>query len=260
MTVTEEITSNHPLVSLDNVSINFGGVLALDKVNFEVFGREIVALVGDNGAGKSTAVKVIAGNLQPNSGTLRVGNESVTVNDPQRAVELGIATVYQDLALCDNLDAVKNLFLGNEIIRKFPSRLQRAKMETQALEIFEQINVKLKSLTLPVNRLSGGQRQAVAISRVLLKNPSVVLMDEPTAALGIAQRIQVVELMERLREQGKGVILISHDLEDVRRLADRVVVLRLGRVVARFSRHHYSTGDLIASITGATSNEAESIK
>lgn len=249
-----------PVVALDKVSISFGGVLALDSVSFEVYSNEVVALVGDNGAGKSTAVKVIAGNLQPNSGTMKVNGEAVTVSGPQRAVELGIATVYQDLALCDNLDAVKNLFLGNEIARKFPNRLQRATMEKHALEIFAQINVKPKSLTLPVNRLSGGQRQAVAISRVLLKNPGIVLMDEPTAALGVAQRVQVVELIERLRHQGKGVILISHDLEDVRRLADRVVVLRLGRVAARFKRHHYSTGDLIAAITGVTSQEPEAGK
>lgn len=249
-----------PVVSLDKVSMSFGGVHALESVSFEVYANEVVALVGDNGAGKSTAVKVIAGNLQPTAGTLRVNGEAVNVSGPQRAVELGIATVYQDLALCDNLDAVKNLFLGNEIVRKFPNRLQRAKMEERALEVFAQLNVKPKSLTLPVNRLSGGQRQAVAISRVLLKNPGVVLMDEPTAALGIAQRVQVVELIERLRQQGKGVILISHDLEDVRRLADRVVVLRLGKVVANFTRHHYSTGDLIAAITGVASQETESNK
>jgi D-xylose transport system ATP-binding protein len=240
-----------PVLRLQDVSVSFGGVRALDDVSFEVRAGEVVALVGDNGAGKSTTIKVIAGNIRPEAGTIEVSGAEAHLHGPQDAVDLGIATVYQDLALCDNLDAVLNLFLGRELRRRFPPRLRRGQMEARAREVLAEMDVKLRSLTAPVSRLSGGQRQAVAISRVLLRNPAVVLLDEPTAALGVAQRLQVRELIGRLRDQGKGVILISHDLGDVREIADRVVVLRLGRVAARFDRDHYSTEDLVAAITGA---------
>jgi D-xylose transport system ATP-binding protein len=240
-----------PVLELKDISLSFGGVRALHDISFDVRAGEVVALVGDNGAGKSTTIKVIAGNLRSDSGAVRVSGVEEEFHGPQHAVDMGIATVYQDLALCDNLDAVKNLFLGRELKRRFPPRLRRGQMEERALHVLGQMNVTLKSLTAPVSRLSGGQRQAVAISRVLLRSPKVVLLDEPTAALGVAQRHQVSELIKNLRDQGKGVLLISHDLGDVRNLADRVVVLRLGKVVARFSRDHYSTEDLVAAITGA---------
>ena len=245
----------HVVLQLEDISVSFGGVRALDDVSFDVRTGEVVALVGDNGAGKSTTIKVVAGNIRPDSGTITVDGEEETFHGPQHAVDMGVATVYQDLALCDNLNAVSNLFLGRELRGRFPPRLRRGQMEDRAREVLDQMNVKLKSLTSPVARLSGGQRQAVAISRVLLRNPKVVLLDEPTAALGVAQRHQVSELIGRLREQGKGVILISHDLGDVRHLADRVVVLRLGRVVAKFERDHYSTEDLVSAITGARNFE-----
>jgi len=240
-----------PVLELEDISLSFGGVKALHDISFDVRAGEVVALVGDNGAGKSTTIKVIAGNLRPDSGAVRVSGVEEEFHGPQHAVDMGVATVYQDLALCDNLDAVKNLFLGRELKRRFPPRLRRGQMEDRAREVLAEMNVKLKSLTAPVSRLSGGQRQAVAISRVLLRSPQIVLLDEPTAALGVAQRHQVSELIGNLRDQGKGVLLISHDLGDVRNLADRVVVLRLGKVAARFERDHYSTEDLVAAITGA---------
>jgi D-xylose transport system ATP-binding protein len=236
---------------LEGITKTFGGVVALAEVSFDVSPGEVVALVGDNGAGKSTTVKIISGNLSPDAGVLHLGADVVQLSGPQHASSLGIATVYQDLALCDNLNAVANVFLGQELRRRIPPRLKRAAMEERAAKVFAEMNLVMPSLKLPVGRLSGGQRQAVAISRVLLREPRIILLDEPTAALGVAQRGQVIELIERLREQRKGVLLISHDLGDVTHLADRVVVLRLGRVAARFTRGQYTTEDLVAAITGA---------
>jgi D-xylose transport system ATP-binding protein len=247
------VRAAEPALALSGISKSFGGVSALKDVSFDVEPGEVVALCGDNGAGKSTTVKVIAGNLVPDAGSLRVNGETVHLNGPQSAAERGIATVYQDLALCDNLNAVANLFLGQELHRRLPPRLRHAAMEDAAVEVFARMELRVPSLRTPVARLSGGQRQAIAISRVLLRDPQIILLDEPTAALGVAQRSQVIGLMERLRAQGKGVLLISHDLADVKHVADRVVVLRLGSVAATFERDAYTTQDLVGAITGAHS-------
>jgi D-xylose transport system ATP-binding protein len=242
-----------PYLELSQVSKSFGGVRALRDVDLELGRGEVVALVGDNGAGKSTLVKVISGVEHPDAGEVRVRGEHVRLDGPRAAAAVGIHTVYQDLALCDNLDAVSNLFLGQEIAGS-PWRgkpLKRHRMEDQARAVLDGLAVKIRSLTTPVGRLSGGQRQGIAICRALISDPQVVLLDEPTAALGVSQRTEVLDLILRLKEQDRGVLVISHDLKDVQQVADRVVVMRLGAKVAEFRRGAYTSSDLVAAITGA---------
>jgi D-xylose transport system ATP-binding protein len=241
------------LLELTKVSKHFGGVRALHEVDMSVRKGEVVALIGDNGAGKSTLVKVVSGVESPDTGEIRVRGESTRLDSPRAAAEAGIRTVFQDLSLCDNLDAVQNLFLGQE--RHGPmwtgKRIRRHVMEEQAQRILESLSVKLRSLSTPVVALSGGQRQGIAICRALISDPAVVILDEPTAALGVSQRGEVLDLINRLREQGRGVVVISHDMRDVRQIADRIVVLRLGSKVAEFRRGGYTPADLVGAMTGA---------
>jgi D-xylose transport system ATP-binding protein len=241
-----------PLLEVRGVSKHFGGVAALSDIFLAVHAAEVVALVGDNGAGKSTLVKVISGIEAPDHGEIRFMGEPVALKGPKAANQIGIQTVYQDLALCDNLDTVQNLFLGRERGASWYAggRLDRAGMEGQARQILSELDVKIRDLAVPAGALSGGQRQSVAICRSVLSDPRLILLDEPTAALGVAQRRQVLALIDRLRGQGRGVIVISHDLGDVQQVADRVVVLRLGRKVAEFRRNEYSRDLLVGAITG----------
>jgi D-xylose transport system ATP-binding protein len=240
-------------LELRGISKRFGGVEALTDVGFTVDSGEIVALVGDNGAGKSTLLKTIAGIHPPDAGSISVRGKEMRFANPAAASAAGIATVYQDLALCDNLDVVRNMFLGRELRRpSLPGApLDMPSMEERVRAILGSLGVRVPSLRAPVARLSGGQRQGIAIGRALLGEPSVVQLDEPTAALGVAQRQHVLELILRLREQDRGVIVVSHDLRDVQQIADRVVVLRLGRTVAEFQRGSYDPDDLVAAITGS---------
>jgi len=241
---------------LSAISKHFGAVEALTEVDFEVLAHEVVALVGDNGAGKSTLVKIIAGTYQPDSGTICFDGEEVKIHSPSDATRLGIETVYQDLALCDNLDVVQNMFLGRED-SALPAAgllqpLSERQMEKRALEVLRALNVTtIRSPRLRVANLSGGQRQSVAISRAVMWNSKVVLLDEPTAALGVAQTKQVVDLIKRLREQNLGVVVISHNLHEIFEVADRIIVLRLGRRVATFTRDSTTPEDVVAAITGA---------
>lgn len=246
-----------PLLELRNIEKHFGGITALGGVSFEITAGEVVALVGDNGAGKSTLVKIISGIHAPSAGDILVDGTPTVMNSPKDAAEAGLQTVYQDLALCDNLDTVQNLFLGREIVSGWLGgrRLSRAAMERRTREILSSLDVRIKDLHAPISALSGGQRQSVAVCRSILADPRLVMLDEPTAALGVAQRKQVLALIERLKEQGRGVIVISHDLEDVAKVADRIVVLRLGRKVAELKRNEYSRDDLVAYITGTRANE-----
>jgi D-xylose transport system ATP-binding protein len=247
-----------PLLEIDGVSKRFGPVQALDRVDFGVGEGEVVALVGDNGAGKSTLVKTIAGIHSPDAGSIRYGGETVTISRPQDATALGIATVYQDLALCDNLDVVANIFLGQEAVSGGPARLTRqldeAKMEHRAGELLSSLAVTIPSVRSEVGTLSGGQRQQVAVARSLLGEPKVVLLDEPTAALGVPQTKQVLELIGRLRERGLGVVVISHNLANVFEVADRIVVLRLGRTAGDFQAEGTTEEHIVAAITGAGGN------
>jgi D-xylose transport system ATP-binding protein len=242
------------LLELDGVSKRFGPVQALDRVDFAVKAGEVVGLVGDNGAGKSTLVKTIAGIHSADEGTIRFDGREIRVSRPQDATQLGIATVYQDLALCDNLDVVANIFLGQEEISpgtgEVSRQLDEAKMEHRAGELLSSLAVTIPSLRTEVGTLSGGQRQQVAVARSLLGEPRVVLLDEPTAALGVPQTKQVLELIGRLRERGLGVVVISHNLANVFEVADRIVVLRLGQTAGDFKAEQTTEEHVVSAITG----------
>ncbi|HET8757532.1 MAG TPA: ATP-binding cassette domain-containing protein [Solirubrobacteraceae bacterium] len=249
------------LLVRNGVCKRFGNVEALVDVDFEVRQREVVALVGDNGAGKSTLVKAIAGIQPADAGEAFFEGERVRLRRPQDATALGIATVYQDLALCDNLDVVANLYLGREEVVDGPTGALRVlddtQMEQRARELLDSLHVNtLGSVRTQVGALSGGQRQSVAICRSLLGEPRIVLLDEPTAALGVEQTEQVLALVRRLRERGLGVVMISHNLADVFKVADRIVVLRLGRAAATFAARDAGTDEVVAAITGAGDGDA----
>ncbi len=238
------------VLSLRGISKRFGAVSALTDIDLDIHAGEVVALVGDNGAGKSTLVKVLAGVHQPDVGTMTFRGKPVTVADPSASLSLGIATVFQDLALCENLDVVANLFLGQELS---PYRMDEVTMETRAWTLLRELSARIPSVRTAVVSLSGGQRQTVAIARSLLLDPKVIILDEPTAALGVAQTAEVLNLIERVRDRGLGVVMISHNMEDVRAVADRIVVLRLGRNNGVFYPDT-SSADLVSAITGASDN------
>ncbi|WP_432250253.1 ATP-binding cassette domain-containing protein [Streptomyces sanyensis] len=239
-----------PLLALRGVSKHFGAVQALTDVDLTIRAGEVVALMGDNGAGKSTLVKVIAGVSLADRGVIEWQGEPVHVRRPRDATHLGIATVYQDLALCDNLDVVGNLFLGREIRRI--GVLDEVEMERRTRDLLSTLAIRIPNVRVPVAALSGGQRQTVAIARSLLGDPKVVLLDEPTASLGVQQTAQVLDLVERMRDHGLGVLLISHNMGDVKAVADLAAVLRLGRNNGLFDVNTTSHEQIIASITGAT--------
>jgi D-xylose transport system ATP-binding protein len=249
------VRAETPLLEAKGISKRFGRVQALQDVDFELYPGEVVALVGDNGAGKSTLIKAIAGIQLADEGRIFFNGEEVRISTPNDAYALGIATVYQDLALCDNLDVVANLFLGQEEVAAGPrgltGKLDETEMEERAQELLEHLAVTIVDLRSKVGSLSGGQRQQVAIARAMLGNPPVVVLDEPTAALGIRQTAQVLGLIKRLREDGHGVVVISHNLENVFAVADRICVLRLGRVAGNFTTATTHKADIVAAITGA---------
>jgi D-xylose transport system ATP-binding protein len=246
-----ETATRRPVLSMRGVSKWFGAVQALTDVDFDVYAGEVVAIVGDNGAGKSTLIKILAGVHPQDAGTISFDGELVHIPSPAASRELGIATVFQDLALCDNLDVVSNLFLGREITH---GTLDEEEMESRSWALLRQLSARIPSVRVAVASLSGGQRQTVAIARSLVGDPSIVILDEPTAALGVAQTAEVLNLIERLRESGLGVILISHNMADVQAVADRVTVLRLGRNNGDFRIPDVSYEDIISAITGATDN------
>lgn len=240
------------LLQLSGVSKHFGAIHALRDVSLELHAGEVVGLMGDNGAGKSTLVKIIAGNFPPSAGTIAMSGQPVVFHQPTDARRQGVEIVYQDLALCDNLSAAENVFLGRELMRGFgPLRwIDYATMNRRAGELF----AELKSETRPrdlVRRMSGGQRQAVAIARTRLSSPKVVLMDEPTAAISVRQVAEVLALIRRLREQQIAVVLISHRMPDVFSVADRVVVMRRGEKVADKPIARSSPEEVTGLITGA---------
>ena len=242
------------LLELRGIRKSFGPVDALAGVDFEIDRGEVVGLVGDNGAGKSTLVKVIAGVHRPDAGTIEYEGKEVQLSSPADSSALGIQTVYQDLALCDNLDVVSNLFLGHELVNGVGLPLLRAMsedaMERFAIDTLTDLRVTtLRSPRLLVGTLSGGQRQAIAIARAVLRTASLIVLDEPTAALGVAQAAQVKRLISELRDRESGVLLISHNLEDVFETADRICVLRLGRNVGNFTVGDTTKDEVVRAIT-----------
>ena len=233
------------------VSKRYGQVTALDQVDFTATAGEVVALVGDNGAGKSTLVKAIAGAHRVDGGQILIDGQPVSIGSPTEAAALGIETVYQDLALCDNLDVTANLYLGREKRRKHSAMLDHEAMEAHAAAIIAELAARLPTLDKPVSALSGGQRQAIAVSRAALWGSKVVLLDEPTAALGVAQTAMVYELVRKLRDRGLAVVVISHNMADVFAVADRITVLRLGRNAGEFRPGRDTSDDVVAAITGS---------
>ena len=246
----EQPPGGEPRLRLRGISKSFGAVRALSKVDFEVYAGEVVGLVGDNGAGKSTLIKVISGVAPADEGEIFVEGQKVSIANPQAANRLGIETVYQDLALCDNLDVVANLFLGHEEV-SFLRSLDEVDMEKQGLQVLHSLEVKIPSVRSVVATLSGGQRQSVAVAKSILRQASVVLLDEPTAALGVVQTRQVLHLIRRLRDQGLAVVVISHNLADVFEVVDRVIVLRLGKRVGTYDIKTSTPEQIVAAITGA---------
>ena len=233
------------------ISKKYRAVQALEGVSLDLPPGEVVALVGDNGAGKSTLVKVLSGVVTPDDGVIEQDGQPVRLGTPHDAQRLGISTVHQDLALCENLDVVANLFLGDE--RRRWSVLRHIRMERSARDLLGSLDVRIRDIRVPVAMLSGGQRQSVAIARALVGEPRVVILDEPTAALGVEQTAQVLDLIRRLRDRGLAVLVISHNLADVRAVSDRIVVLRLGRNAGDFRTTDSTPEAVVAAITGSTS-------
>jgi simple sugar transport system ATP-binding protein len=256
------MTSSNPvLLEARGLSKVYGHVTALAGVDLTIRGGEILALVGDNGAGKSTLVKILSGALKPSDGTISVAGAEVAFTSPADAAAAGIQTVYQDLALAGDLSIAGNIYLGREILLQGPlgriGVLDRAAMRRETQATLDRLEIRLKSVDTRVADLSGGQRQSVAIARALAWASRIVLLDEPTAALGVAQTQQVLELMRRVRALGLGVVVISHNMQDVLSVADRVIVLRLGRKAAEFERGRFTVESLVAAITGADRVAAE---
>jgi D-xylose transport system ATP-binding protein len=243
-----------PRLRLQGINKSFGAVQALRNVDFEVYAGEIVGLVGDNGAGKSTLIHIISGLYPIDSGVIYVDGKIAHIKKPYDASRLGIETVYQDLALCNNLDVVNNLFLGHELKKKGSGILDELAMENRTRDILKQLDVNIPSLRVPVSSLSGGQRQSVAVAKALLHDARIILLDEPTASLSITQTRQVLNLIKRLREQGLAVVFISHNLADIFDVVDRVIVLRLGKRAATFDVKFATTDHVAASITNAELN------
>jgi D-xylose transport system ATP-binding protein len=250
------VADGTPLLELRGVNKRFGAVQALTDVDFAARTGRVTALVGDNGAGKSTLIKTIAGINPMDAGEYRFDGQPVQVTTPQAATTLGIATVYQDLALCDNLDVVANLYLGREELGTV-RLLDETDMEQEASKVLKRLAVRIPSVRTQVASLSGGQRQGVAIARSMLGEPKVVLLDEPTAALGVAQTAQVLDLVRTLREQGLAVVVISHNLADVFAVADTIVVLRLGRQVGVLEAKQTNSEEVVAAITGAKAGDEQ---
>ncbi|MEI4484365.1 MULTISPECIES: ATP-binding cassette domain-containing protein [unclassified Phyllobacterium] len=218
------------LIDMENISIAFGGIRAVDGASIDLFPGEVVALLGHNGAGKSTLIKILSGAYKRDSGTIKVSGEEATINNPRDAKAYGIETIYQTLALADNVDTAANLYLGRELMTPWGT-LDDVAMEHSAREVMRRLNPRFQRFKDPVKALSGGQRQSVAIARAILFNARILIMDEPTAALGPQETAQVGELIKQLKSEGIGIFLISHDIHDVFHLADRVAVMKNGQVV-----------------------------
>jgi D-xylose transport system ATP-binding protein len=253
------MVNEKPLLQLRGITKSFGSVQALTEVDFEVRHGEVMALVGDNGAGKSTLIKCVAGTHTADSGEILFDGNEVHIHGPKDAARLGIEVVYQDLALCDNLDVVQNMYLGREEHNWF-LQLNEPTMETKTAETLRSLAVTtIRSIRQPVATLSGGQRQSVAVARAVMWNSKLVILDEPTAALGVAQTEQVLALVRRLAEQGLSVVIISHNLHDVFETANRITVLRLGRNVGVYEREKTTQQEVVEAITAGVPTKVSGI-
>jgi len=259
MTAPVNAVNGVPTLELRDVSKSFGSVQALKDVDFEVRDGEVMALVGDNGAGKSTLIKSIAGIHAFDEGEVLFDGKPVQIHGPKDAARLGIEVVYQDLALCDNLDVVQNMYLGREAHDAL-QRLNEPTMERRTAETLKSLSVTtISSVRQTVATLSGGQRQSVAVARSVMWNSRIVILDEPTAALGVAQTRQVLDLVRRLAEQGLAVVIISHNLHDVFEVADRITVLRLGRDVGVYERAKTTQQEIVGAITAGVPTKVAGI-
>ncbi len=237
------------LVELRNIRKAFGGVLAVDGVSLNLFPGEVVAVLGHNGAGKSTLMKMLAGAYPIDSGEVLISGQKVSVRTPADAQALGIESIYQTLALADNLDAVANLFLGRELLTKWRT-LDDHRMDADARKVFARLNKNFTNVRTPVRRLSGGQRQVVAISRAIYFNARILIMDEPTAALGPEETAMVGRLVQQLKAEGVGIFLISHDMPDVFALSDRLAVMKNGKLVGTYNTHDVTEDEVLGMIIG----------
>ncbi len=256
MNGTQNMTGTTPTIELRGLCKSFGAVHALTDVDFRAFPGEVMALVGDNGAGKSTLIKCIAGIHAHDGGTFFFDGQQVTIHSPKDASGLGIEIVYQDLALCDNLDIVQNMYLGRELVDGM-RRLDEATMEKRTGETLSGLAVTtIRSIRQNVASLSGGQRQSVAVAKAVMWNSKLVVLDEPTAALGVAQTRQVLDLVRRLADQGLAVVLISHNLNDVFEVADRITVLRLGKTIVELTAAETTQQKVVEAITSGAPKAA----
>ena len=253
--MSESVTTNVPLLEARNIQKRFGRVIALREGTFALRPNEVHAIVGDNGAGKSTLIKIVSGVYHPDAGELLLDGREVTIGNPREARALGIETVYQDLALAEHLDASANLFLGRERLLPPPLSwlgfLDTKSMRRRAQDEMRRLKVGIQSVEQPVLGLSGGQRQAVAVARAVAWGTRIVIMDEPTAALGVRESAMVLELIQEVRDQGIAVVMISHNLPEVFAVADRITVLRLGRTITTLDRTQTSVEAIVGMMTGA---------
>lgn len=248
------MTEQQPLLRTTDLSKHFGGLVAVDNVSMEVYPGEVVGLVGDNGAGKSTLIKMVSGVYHPDGGKIFLGGQEVHFNTPMEARKQGIETIYQDLALCENLDATVNIFLGREPMRRqlgLLNVLDRKHMLTESETVLNQLDIHIPNLQRPMRQMSGGQRQAVAIARAVYWNARLMIMDEPTAALAVAEQRKVYELVRTLREQNVPVLIISHNLQDIFAVADRIVVMRRGRKVGEVITSETNSDEIVSLMVGA---------
>jgi D-xylose transport system ATP-binding protein len=246
-TVEAALSGKPPLAEMRNIRVSFGGVHAVDGVTVDVYPGEVIGLVGGNGAGKSTLIRVLSGAHHADEGEILIDGQKVTIGNPRDAKAHGIETIYQTLALADNIDAAANLFLGRELTTRFGS-LDDTAMESATRNVMGRLNPKFKNFKTPVKSLSGGQRQSVAIARAVHFNAKILIMDEPTAALGPAETAQVRELVAQLKEEGIGIFLISHDIHDVFDLADRISVMLQGKLVGTVDKTKVTKDEVLAMI------------
>jgi ABC-type sugar transport system ATPase subunit len=247
-----------PILRAVELYKHFGGLVAVNQVSLDVYPGEVIGLVGDNGAGKSTFIKMVSGVLRPDAGQIFLDGNEITFASPMEARGRGIETIYQDLALCENLDATVNIFLGREPVHKFlglADVVDRRSMLKESRKVLDQLDIQIPNLRRPIRQMSGGQRQSVAIARAVYWNARLMIMDEPTAALGVAEQRKVLALVRTLRERGVPVLIISHNMQDVFAVADRIVVMRRGRNVGERAANATTTDELVSLMVGTASGE-----